>query len=300
MIKAIDYISSETGIQNKDLIEKDMILHLLLGKLSKDGHFHEHFVFKGGTCLTKCYYGYYRFSEDLDFSWISQHDFDGKSQKEIRRILSRELYRLMGILKRIADELGLDFREEKPNRRYVEFGGSTKFTTLKVWYKSAVTDNEQFVKIQINFMEKYFYRFRTMEARSLARGLRPTEFRFLFPEYKALLEDNRVIAYDIREILLEKCRAALTRKGIKARDFIDIDLIQRKEKISITDLKEKIVEKTRFMLRYDKYVQNLSNFNMEKFLLGEEEKLLLKPLPKRFSAGQVISFLNQMAEEIRQ
>ena len=28
----------------------------------------EHWVFKGGTCLKKCYFETYRFSEDLDFT----------------------------------------------------------------------------------------------------------------------------------------------------------------------------------------------------------------------------------------
>lgn len=32
----------------------------------------ENMYFKGGTCLRKCYFGDYRFSEDLDFSTSSR------------------------------------------------------------------------------------------------------------------------------------------------------------------------------------------------------------------------------------
>jgi predicted nucleotidyltransferase component of viral defense system len=33
-------------------------------------------VFKGGTCLRKCYFGDYRFSEDLDFTATGRLDAD--------------------------------------------------------------------------------------------------------------------------------------------------------------------------------------------------------------------------------
>jgi len=47
------------------LMEKDYYLTFILSRiheLSKD------LIFKGGTCLNKIYYSYYRLSEDLDFS----------------------------------------------------------------------------------------------------------------------------------------------------------------------------------------------------------------------------------------
>jgi predicted nucleotidyltransferase component of viral defense system len=64
------------------LIEKDLLLQGLLLQLSKSKYFSEKFVFKGGTCLTKAYFGYYRFSEDLDFTWINQKAFEGKPEKQ--------------------------------------------------------------------------------------------------------------------------------------------------------------------------------------------------------------------------
>ena len=49
-----------------ELIEKDLIIHLLLSRLAENPFFYNNFLFKGGTCLVKCYLGYYRFSEDID------------------------------------------------------------------------------------------------------------------------------------------------------------------------------------------------------------------------------------------
>src|SRR3989344_6427089 len=244
MKKLIDYISSELKISNKALLEKDIILHNILCILEEDDFFRKNFVFKGGTCLTKCYLGYYRFSEDLDFTWIDQKIFDGKTQKEIRKILSLEINKTTSILEKIAQKLYLDFKPDKTNKKYIEIGGSNKFITFKLWYKSAMLDTTQFVKIQINFMELLKHKFQLINAKSLMEQLNSTELSFLFPEEAInLIKSPKVNCYSIKEILIEKFRA---------------------------------------ILRYDKYIQNLKNFDIEKQIWGEEEKLLLKELPKGY------------------
>jgi predicted nucleotidyltransferase component of viral defense system len=87
----IDLIASKTGIKWRSLIEKDMILHRLLIELSSDKHFFENYAFKGGTCLMKCYISYYRFSEDLDFTYVNQKEFENKSGKQRRSIMSEKI-----------------------------------------------------------------------------------------------------------------------------------------------------------------------------------------------------------------
>ncbi|MFN8232258.1 MAG: nucleotidyl transferase AbiEii/AbiGii toxin family protein [Actinomycetota bacterium] len=51
-----------------DVIEKDYMLGWLLAGIAQEPQLREAWVFKGGTCLRKCYYETYRFSEDLDFT----------------------------------------------------------------------------------------------------------------------------------------------------------------------------------------------------------------------------------------
>src|SRR3989344_8751939 len=145
----IDFISKRLNIDRKDLIEKDVMIRKILFHLMQDKDFSQNYVFKGGTCLTKCYFGYYRLSEDLDFSWIKQELFDGKSQKQIRNILSEEINKFAGILEDIAKDNNLDFKADKTDKKYIEFGGSNRFVTFKIKYKSAVQDGELFTKIQI-------------------------------------------------------------------------------------------------------------------------------------------------------
>jgi predicted nucleotidyltransferase component of viral defense system len=57
-------------------------------------------LFKGGTCLIKGFLGYYRFSEDIDFTYKEQSDFEGLSGKKVRDELST-----------IIDKLGVLFEE---------------------------------------------------------------------------------------------------------------------------------------------------------------------------------------------
>ena len=71
----VNYIAGKAKVTNAVLIEKDFIIQSLLLKLSKNKYFTDNYVFKGGTCLIKCYLGYYRFSEDLDFTYKNQKIF---------------------------------------------------------------------------------------------------------------------------------------------------------------------------------------------------------------------------------
>lgn len=52
------------------VIEKDYVLGWLLAGVAQHPELAHTWVFKGGTCLRKCYYETFRFSEDLDFTVI--------------------------------------------------------------------------------------------------------------------------------------------------------------------------------------------------------------------------------------
>ncbi len=51
-----------------EVVEKDYVLGWLLVALGRHAETGQHWIFKGGTCLKKCYFETYRFSEDLDFT----------------------------------------------------------------------------------------------------------------------------------------------------------------------------------------------------------------------------------------
>jgi len=59
-----------------NVIEKDYVLGWLLGGIHAHPELSESWIFKGGTCLKKCYFETYRFSEDLDFTLRDERRLD--------------------------------------------------------------------------------------------------------------------------------------------------------------------------------------------------------------------------------
>ena len=112
------------------------------------------------------------------------------------------------------------------------------------------------------------------------------DFSFLASEEtEILLKPVKVKAYDLKEILIEKVRAILTRRGIKARDFVDVFLITKKDKLELNDFRKEITEKISHMLKFEKYQQNIKNKETQlndELILGEEESLLLTTIDKGF------------------
>lgn len=53
---------------NPHVVEKDYVLGWMLAGIDAHPVLRETWVFKGGTCLKKCFFETYRFSEDLDFT----------------------------------------------------------------------------------------------------------------------------------------------------------------------------------------------------------------------------------------
>jgi predicted nucleotidyltransferase component of viral defense system len=61
------------------VVEKDYFLGWVLAGISAHQEFSESWIFKGGTCLKKCYFETYRFSEDLDFTLRDESHLDEAS-----------------------------------------------------------------------------------------------------------------------------------------------------------------------------------------------------------------------------
>jgi predicted nucleotidyltransferase component of viral defense system len=281
----VNEVAKQNKIERVDLVEKDLILHQILTDLSQGEFFSQSFVFKGGTCLTKCYLGYYRFSEDIDFTWKDQAIFEGKSQTKTRRILSETIDRTGAIFEAIAKKRSFDFKCEKHNKHYVELGGSNKICTFKIWYHSEVLNRESFMKVQMNFVEKLYFAPQKGVLSALP-SKESDELSFLFPEYSGYMQKISFDVYDMREILCEKVRSILTREGIKARDFLDVYLICTKYGIAIEEMLDPIVGKIRFMLGiYEKYRENFQAkkaiLMSEPFRWGEEKGLLLQEIDEK-------------------
>ena len=58
------------------IVEKDYVLGRMLAGIYAHEELSESWTFKGGTCLKKCYFETYRFSEDLDFTLRNEDQLD--------------------------------------------------------------------------------------------------------------------------------------------------------------------------------------------------------------------------------
>lgn len=246
----IQLIIEKSGIKKPGLIEKDIILHTILKGLYSDEHFAESYLFKGGTCLVKCYFGYYRFSVDLDFTFKNQEEWKELSKRSRRKALVEEAQVVGNLIESIAGYAGLEFDAELQNRRYIEFGSGSRMVTYKLYYPGGL------IKVQVSLVENVLFEPKRLKAKTLLSGVPLSENdRRYFYDFIEDYSEVRVLAYDLREILVEKVRAILTRKVQKLRDFYDLYLMYR-HGLRVSDYRDAVIKKTIPALRYGKYLEN--------------------------------------------
>jgi predicted nucleotidyltransferase component of viral defense system len=80
-----------------NVIEKDYVLGWVLAGISNHTEIGPSWVFKGGTCLKKCYFETYRFSEDLDFTLIESSHLNQEFLVKYFEEISEWVYDATGI-----------------------------------------------------------------------------------------------------------------------------------------------------------------------------------------------------------
>ena len=211
-------LSAETGFSSK-LLEKDYHLTKILQKISEKKI--KDLVFKGGTCLNKCYLGFYRLSEDLDF--VYNQDVKSKTKLQIKKILDGLRRELFGILNEI------EFKTSK------ELGKGWKMLTSKedpkiigleiiTTYISMIDNSAQTIKLEISFRKKL---------------RNPTKMKAIKHEFfdalgdPILRKDLEIEVIDLTENFAEKFRALVIRKNVAIRDIYDIYFILKNNLVKI-------------------------------------------------------------------
>lgn len=89
-------VASAVGLR-PNVVEKDYVLGWVLHAINQDPELGGRWVFKGGTCLKKCYFETYRFSEDLDFTCRDEAQLNAVFLQERFRAIGAWLYDATGI-----------------------------------------------------------------------------------------------------------------------------------------------------------------------------------------------------------
>ena len=270
-------LSIETKFSSK-LLEKDYHLTRILHKISEKKI--KDLVFKGGTCLNKCYLGFYRLSEDLDF--VYNQDVKNQSKMQIKKILDklrRELIEILNELEfKTSKELGKGWKmlTSKENPKIVGLEIITNYVSL-------IDDSLQIIKLEISFRKKL---------------RKPTRMKAINHKFIDVLgepilkKDVEIEVIDLSENFAEKFRALVIRKNIAIRDIYDIYFILKnsvlkinKEIISLILIKINESKKEKFtkedLIRFIKDLDSkLSDLNEKEIssLLKSGEKVDVKSM----------------------
>jgi len=189
-----------------EVLERDYLLSWILAGISQVGSLRDALVFKGGSALKKCWFGDYRFSEDLDFSGTGDVPA-GKAMESAMQEVCRAAARLL-------DEYApVEIVCERYTERDPHPGGQEAFSVRArlPWQREAHTR----VMVEVSVDEKV---------------LKATPRRAVIHGYGEPL-DAQVRVYTLEEIVAEKLRAILQHVGkleergwsrSRARDYYDL------------------------------------------------------------------------------
>ena len=189
-----------------EVLERDYLLSWLLAGIAEQPALRDNLVFKGGTALRKCYFGEYRFSEDLDFSALE----GTPAGDEMEHSLDEACATAVQLLDEYAPvEVTCErYRERQPHP-----GGQEAFTIRArlPWHNRLQTR----VMIEVTVDERILW---------------PIEKRLLIHNYGEPLRAALQV-YPLEEIVAEKLRALLQQADLlekrgwsrsRARDYYDL------------------------------------------------------------------------------
>ncbi len=262
----IKNLESEWSLR-EDVIEKDYVIGWLLWGIGSHARLRDSWVFKGGTCLKKCYFETYRFSEDLDFTVLPQGPF---KPKDVLPILDE-------VVARIHEASGIDFTI-RPRRMKLRPGGNS--SEGRVYYRGPrQAPSPGLVKLDLSADEKL---------------VRPPVLRSIAHAYTDDLPgDGSVTCYSFEELFAEKIRALGERT--RPRDLYDVINLYRhsdlrnEPRLVMGALRQKCVGKGVALPSYDGIVTSPTYPEME----SEWENMLAHQLPNLPPRGLYVEALKE-------
>jgi predicted nucleotidyltransferase component of viral defense system len=196
--EAIRFTAEETGFVPR-MIEKDYFCSVILEALGEAG---TALVFKGGTCLAKVHAGFFRLSEDLDFSIPTPI---GATRSDRRRAV--------GPVKALVDAIPASVSALELRTRLTGQNVSTQYHATLA-YRSLLAPRTETIEIEIGLREPTLTEPQQADVHTmLLHWVRGDPFVRPFA--------TRCLSY--QEAMAEKLRAALARREPAIRDFFDID-----------------------------------------------------------------------------
>jgi predicted nucleotidyltransferase component of viral defense system len=168
-------------------------------------------IFKGGTCLKKCYFETYRFSEDLDFTYRGEaHEPTEEYYKNIFIEIAQWVYNNSGIE---LPQQGIEFEVFKNKRNSTSVQG-------KLTYRGPVQRSSNIVRLPRLKIDL------TLDELLI---LEPIIKKVEHPYSDMLEEGKKILAYSYEELFAEKLRALVQR--LRPRDLYDVIHLYREKNL---------------------------------------------------------------------
>jgi len=184
-----------------DTVDKDYVLGHFLAAFN--AYYENQIIFKGGTCLRKCYFPGYRFSEDLDFT-ARQADFLLKAKD------------LQKVCKSVEEQSGILFHIEKI--KTLKHKNIRKGDQVKLKYWGANHSKNQPPTSPERWLSKIKLEVSTEEIFLVSEEMKTIHH----PYSDSLISDAPIACYSIDEIVSEKLRALVQRSYTAPRDYYDL------------------------------------------------------------------------------
>lgn len=201
--KEIVAVAAQKGVV-KSTIDKDWALSHFIDAIYSIPELRQKLIFKGGTCLKKCYIPDYRFSEDLDFTSIDKDFIHTRNHLENILALLKQRIEIPTHIESLKE---LIFEDKLMGyEAIIKFWGSDHKRnepppSPQRWLTK--------VKIEIILYELVLF---------------PVSKRDVIHNYSDKLTDNalQIPCYSIEEMVAEKMRSLIQRSYTAPRDFYDI------------------------------------------------------------------------------
>jgi predicted nucleotidyltransferase component of viral defense system len=254
------------------VIEKDYVLGWLLAGISQHAALRDSWVFKGGTCLKKCYFETYRFSEDLDFTLRDASHIDEAYLLQAFAEIAEWAYEQSGVempVDRLKFEIYTNPRGVRSAQGRVYYKGPATYSgkhsmpriKLDLSADEVLVDETVIMPVRHDFSDcpedgisvrSYSYAEVFAEKiRALKERTRPRDLYDVINFYRR--PESREVAGDVKSVLAKKCDF----KGISLPSLADLN--QHKD-ICSAGWKEQLSHQLQALPPFDSFWNELPAF----------------------------------------
>lgn len=261
-----------------DIVEKDYVLGWLLAATGSHPVAGQTWVFKGGTCLKKCYVETYRFSEDLDFSLLPESPY---TERDLRQILQE-------VAQKAGEMSGIDFPQNRIEVRPRQDKQGNPTFEARIAYRGPLA---------IPSYPRVLFDITRNEPVLDTPSSRP-----VFHPYPDFLPDGTSVhTYSLNELLAEKTRALYERT--RPRDLYDVvyTLENKPQAFELTRVQELFARKCKTKeLKVPSLAELLDIIRRAEELRSEWENMLAHQLPVLPDLDSLLSRLPDLLRWIEQ